>query len=741
MSATRYFVLPFRHCIAIFCCQTAFPVQINTPNLSYRLAACPNFLSLPPYNRVPTTPFMSLKVKLAAERRKREAAEAEILRLRAQLEASTSAAAKNTPITDAAQYLAVVSQLKYTEQQLEDQQGLVRQVIDNSPNLVYVEDEEGRCILANKSYVELLSQRVEPPQEADTKPAALVPDCLESPQPYTTTAFEECYHLANGQVVWYHTTKSPLIRSDGRRFLLTFSSNITDLKLAHRVAEESVQAKQLFMANMSHEIRTPLHGVMGLIELLKRHPLSTEQADYVGMIKYTTENLLVVINDILDFSKIESGKISFESIPFDVVRTVQQAARSLSFKLDEKGLLLKIVDPSEPLPPVVGDPFRLHQVLVNLISNAIKFTHRGGITITLDASKYAADNLSITCSVADTGIGIDPTHVTQIFNSFQQADSSIPRLYGGTGLGLTICKNLIELQGGEIEVKSELGKGSCFTFTLPYAVSEEPLAEESAFIQQPDLLQGLSILLAEDNAINQLIAVSMLGQWQVKVDMAQNGEDALTKAFQNKYDLILMDIQMPVLDGIEATAQLRANPGPNQMAPVIALTADAIRVNAESCQALGFTDYLTKPYSEFALYNTLAQVSRGAQAPLVLAETALGPSEAGLHYDFAMLGKLATDTSFVRKMLELFVARVPKQVQTLQEAIAEEDWEVVLRETHSLKTTFGSLNIQPETSHLKRMEELAHQPTRKMEFYPLIEAVAKATEQYSDLFVLELEQL
>jgi len=677
---------------------------------------------------------------LADERRRRENAESEVARLRAQLEILVADAAAQKPSHDLE---LIISQLNHTEQGLELQQDLARQVIDNSPNLIYVEDEAGQCVLTNNSYVQLLSQRVSdaPPEGQDLSPAARRSALPMVRDLETTTAFEESYLLKDGQTRWFFTTWSPLIRTDGSRYLLMFSSDITDLKRAHRVAEESVQAKQIFMANMSHEIRTPLHGVMGLADLLKKGPLSEEQADYVDMIQSSTENLLVVINDILDFAKIESGKINLENIPFDILRTVQDAARSLTFKTDEKGLLLRIVGPNEPLPLAQGDPYRLRQVLVNLISNAIKFTHQGALTITIDASQRAGQALPVTFSVADTGIGISADNLGQVFNSFRQADSSIPRLYGGTGLGLTICKNLVELQGGHIGVRSEPGQGSCFYFTIPYVVSRKALVKEQAAVQKPDLLQDLTVLLAEDNAVNQLIAVSMLGQWQVKVDMAQNGEEALAKALHRKYDVILMDIQMPQLDGIEATSRLRVEGSPNLDTPIIALTADAFRVNADTRRALGFTAHLTKPYTDLALYNIITQVTRRAVTAPPPALVPVAPTDLGLHYDFSLLGKLASDPEFIRKMLELFIARVPGQVQALQNAIDRECWEAVAHEAHSLKTTFGSLNIQPEAAHLKRLEELAELRAAKNEFEPLIQAVAKATELFSAMFLEKLAQM
>jgi len=527
---------------------------------------------------------------------------------------------------------------------------------------------------------------------------------------------------------------SQTVESHWREAAETAEAEVVRLKRSHRVSVASVQAQQVFMANMSHEIRTPLHGVMGLAELLKKEPLSTVQADYVQMIQSSTENLLVVINDILEFTRIESGNISLENIPFDILKTVHEATRSLAFKARSKGLELRLADQTGELPLTLGDPFRLHQVLINLIGNAIKFTPHGVITIAVTAVAHPAAGaaLPVTFSVTDTGIGIGADSMGHIFSSFRQADSSIPRLYGGTGLGLSICKTLVELQGGQIGARSEPGQGSCFSFTIPYRRSAEPVPAVPAVPPSSDLLRGLRILLAEDNAVNQLIAGRLLMQWQVKVDLAHDGEEALAKAAECPYDLILMDIQMPQLDGLEAIARLRAEASLNRATPVIALTADAMRINADSYRALGFTNYLTKPYRELELYNMIAQVSQ--RAPVA-------PAGPALYYDFLLLGRLATDTVFIRKMLELFTAHVPAQVRALQSAVADENWPAVAREAHSLKSTFGSLNIQPETTHLKQLEELAERSGPRSGFEPLLAAVISASPRYCALFLHELAQL
>lgn len=680
---------------------------------------------------------------LMAERRRRQAAEAEVARLRRQLVAS--GVILGTPLLSplAAQQLAqVTSQLQQTEQQLEDEQELVRQVIDISPTLVYVQNEAGQCILANKRYEQLLSRLAPGALELDARTGL---DSL-SPSFETTTTFEESYELLDGQRRWYNTTRSPLIRSDGSRYLLSFSSDITELKRLHQVAEEAGRAKQVFLANMSHEFRTPLHGVMGLAELLQKGNLSGEQGDYVDMILYSTEHLLMVIDDVLDFTKVESGEINLESIPFDLLKTVQQAVRSFTFKTAEKGLLLRVQEPAVPLPLVQGDPYRLHQILVNLLGNAVKFTPHGTITVTVELGEQTDSTLPVTLSITDTGIGISADNLDQLFTIFRQANSSIPRLYGGTGLGLTICKSLVELQGGEIGVHSAPGQGSCFYFTIPYAVSDQLLLQDPVAPPSPDLLRGRSALVVEDNAINQLLAVSMLGQWEMEVELAQSGEEALARAYERRYDLILMDIQMPEMDGIEAASRLRQQVSLNKHTPIVAVTADAIRINADSCQALGFTDFLLKPYTEAALHQLLVRVSSAGQVTaseknnLMVASTS-PPSEIGLYYDFLSLGRLGTDPEFLRKLLEMFIAQVPVQVQALQEAVKQEDWLVMGSEAHKLKTSFGNLNIQPATNYLKRLEEVAEQPTARSEVHFLLTAVIQAVQQYTNLFLKDLNTL
>ena len=462
-----------------------------------------------------------------------------------------------------------ITQLKQTEGLLENQREFVRQVIENSPNPVHVLDDQGQVILANSAFEQLPVRLV---QQAEPSTGAATGDGFKELLRYV-----EKRELPDGQAVWYQTMRKPFVRPDGSRYLLSISNDITALKQAQAAAEELARARELFVATTSHEIRTPLHGIMGLAQMLRKTPLSGTQADFVDLMLSNTNNLLFVLNDILDFAKAEAGRLDFESIPFEVGRIVQEAADLLMFRAADKGLNLDVdLGPAAGLV-VEGDPYRLRQVLLNLLGNALKFTPKGRVRVAVEEVVLLGALTHISFSVQDSGIGIGPDRFETIFESFHQASSNTSRLYGGTGLGLTICKNLVELQGGQIGVESREGEGSRFYFTIPYLTSTKAAAPGLLALPVPtepneSVLRGRKVLLAEDNPINQLIALTMLDSWEVAVDVVSNGEEALRNASAKAYDLILMDLQMPVLGGLEATAQLRANPGTRSVVPYLRLT-------------------------------------------------------------------------------------------------------------------------------------------------------------------------
>ncbi|GAB3636479.1 hypothetical protein GCM10027422_20690 [Hymenobacter arcticus] len=508
------------------------------------------------------------------------------------------------------------------------------------------------------------------------------------------------------------------------------------LNQARVAAEESGRAKEAFLANMSHEIRTPLNGIIGLARLLQKTAQPTNYPRYLDSIVTSAEGLLVIINDILDFAKIESGTIDLEALPFAVEAAVQRAVSTVAFAAESKGLAVRVVLPPTPLPVVLGDASRLGQVLINLINNAIKFTHAGSITVTVAVSSYEGGQVHLEFGVADTGIGIAADKFAQIFRSFGQAASSTSRLYGGTGLGLAICQRLVALQGGRIWLDSQPGRGSRFFFSLPYAVSEQlPAAPEAAPVA-PGLLRGLRVLLVEDNPVNTLLACALLQGWEVPTTVATDGEQAVALALATPYDLILMDIQMPRLNGLEATAQLRRTPGPNQHQPIIALTANALKTEVDDYAAAGFSDWLVKPYHENSLYLAIAYGSgRAVRATPAATVPAAVPS-----YGFEGLGRLANDATFIRKMQQLFIDTVPGQLGQLETAVANHDWEAAIQLSHNLKSTYGNLQIGEGMRYAKKIEAVLKKNPSAENLLNLLHALRLITNQLVEVFGLNLQQ-
>ncbi|OGX87989.1 response regulator [Hymenobacter glacialis] len=630
---------------------------------------------------------------------------------------------------------------RQSESEVKAQQVFTNLVLDLNPNLIWVRDAEGHTVFENAG-MKALRHHVSTLANTATMEAAIDKEelkataqadqrVLESGEPFT---MQISFMLPNGEERWYQTVRCPLVLADGNAQVLGVSTDITALKRAQHAAEAAATARENFLANMSHEIRTPLNGVLGMTNLLAKTSLNEQQRNYTAVIQHSGRHLLSVVNDVLDMAKITSGNLELDKSTFNLCDSMGQAAEPLVVQAREKGIRVvgTLLRDSCPLPWVVGDSYRLNQILLNLLSNAIKFTPAGG-TVAVGGYFVSETENTLTTEfrVTDTGIGIAPDKLESIFQEFTQAYADTTRQFGGTGLGLSISQALVAQMGGRLSVQSQPGQGSSFSFvtTLPKA-SQEARQQAMAPVKpvQEAAVRGCRVLLVEDNPVNREVAQLLLESHGVVVDEAASGFEALELFEEHRYHAVLMDIQMPGMNGLEATARIRAHADPLRAAtPILALTANAFRADAEKYAAAGMNDTLPKPFDESELLSKLASLIAGIDVPRAAFAApdapasgaapppATAPTEPLPLYDLALLYETAHgNTAFINRILASFHTNTPASIGDLRAALAGADWTAAASVAHKLRPSLRLLGVAGLVPFLEQLEsQTSTEPERK----------------------------
>ncbi len=567
-----------------------------------------------------------------------------------------------------------------------------------------------------------------------------------------TGVYEMKIRKKDGSKIWVLISGAPIFDTEGNvTGSIGIHYDITERKLleenlvkAKRIAEEAEHAEKQFLARMSHEIRTPLNAVIGMSHLLEDTRLDEEQKDYVNSLKSSSDILLKLISDVLDLSKITAGGLEVNEKEFDLVGTINSLHKTFELKLTDSPVAMKADVDSQIENMMIGDDLLLNQILLNLIGNAVKFTKEGEILIGVSLVKKEKDICHYKFVVQDTGIGIPEDRIDAVFENFKQADNDIRFQFGGTGLGLPITKQLVELQGGKIYVESKLGKGTRFIFELRYTDSGiKAIREKKPEIK--DESKGLShakILIAEDNFMNRKYAGALLNKWGLDYEFAINGKKAVEVAAREKFDMIFMDISMPEMDGYDATIQIRNTSNVNQNTPIIALTASAMISKKDKAFEVGMTDYLAKPFRPAQLGEMIKKYSSTEKENDKMDSEEEGAFKFDEKLDISHLDYLYKgDLEYAAEMFEIFINYTMVEFLKIKPLFEEKDFLKLQRLAHKLKPNFSLVGLTSIEKDMLKLEKLAEEKGDEKEIETLIDTICAAVNKYQPVIEQELDKM
>jgi PAS domain S-box-containing protein len=546
----------------------------------------------------------------------------------------------------------------------------------------------------------------------------------------------------DGNIYWVLTTIVPFLNDHGIPYqYMAIRTDITKQKsveaeliearivaeLATGMAEEekskaqdAMKAKQQFLSNMSHEIRTPMNAIIGFTKVVLKTDLSAKQKEYLTAIKMSGDTLIVLINDILDLAKVDAGKMKFEQNPFKLSLSLAAMLHLFEAKIQEKNLALDFTYDYKIPEVLLGDPVRLHQIMLNLLSNAVKFTSKGRVAVKVQTLKEDAEKTVLEFSISDTGIGIPANRIATIFENFQQASSETSRLYGGTGLGLAIAKQLVEAQGGRIWVKSTLGEGATFSFVLSFLKTDAEAAFDAPIAELDTEIKNIKVLVAEDMALNQLLMKTLLDDFGFERDIADNGKIAIEKLQAKSYDIILMDLQMPEMNGFEATEYIRTTM--NSKIPIIALTADVTTADLAKCTAVGMNDYIAKPIDERVLYSKIIGLVKknNPREGLNLPGNDQRKNIKYTDLDY-LIQRTKNNPELMMEMITAFLEQTPPLIDAIKLGLQEQNWDLLQAAVHKIIPSFSIMGIPKDFENVaKKIQTFARLQQQTEDIHHLV---------------------